>query len=434
MAAGNNTARITSLAGRPLKVGYIWQYEAAKMSPMSATALHIRAVIRGLERRGHCVRHVRIQNGIPHWSDDLETWQPIETGTTPSPAARLFESTVRGLQSRLGLPYLRYFDSVRFARACVTALRACDLLYERFWILGYGGALASRKLHLPLFYEVNGDIVAEYAQLGIELPEGHWPAIHFVTRCMFAQASHVVTVSANLRERVIERWGLKPGKVAAIPNGANIDLFARTDLDGSVLEKYGLSHHVPYVVFTGSFKPWHGLDLLVEAFQHIAQANRCVQLVLVGDGPLLPDLRKQVEALQLSHRVVFTGRLEQTEVAAILSKADVAVLNLRMSPAALSQSPLKLFEYMAAGKAIVAPAISNLQQILAHRSTAMLVPPDSGEAAAGAVVELLQDDGLRARLGAAARQQALDRHSWDSTVAALEAVFLAELNGQKHGD
>jgi glycosyltransferase involved in cell wall biosynthesis len=136
------------------------------------------------------------------------------------------------------------------------------------------------------------------------------------------------------------------------------------------------------------------------------------------------ELLAQARQSGLEGQVVFTGSVPHDKVPGLLSAAQVAVLNPRVSPAAYAQSPLKLFEYMAAGKAIVAPASVNHHRLLVDRQNALLVPPDDPAALSAAVAELLADEGLRARLGAAARRQALEQHSWNRAVSELETIFL----------
>jgi glycosyltransferase involved in cell wall biosynthesis len=249
---------------------------------------------------------------------------------------------------------------------------------------------------------------------------------------MFQRAARVVTVSEALRQRTIDRWHLDPSQVNTVPNGADMGLFAQEPDVDVVRSRYGLDGE-PVVIFVGSFKPWHGLDLLLDAFCRVTASNQDAKLVFVGDGPARPGLESQARKLNLEARVVFTGAVAHTDVASLLTAAQVAVLNPRASEASLSQSPLKLFEYMAAGKAIVAPAIPNVKQILAHRKNALLVPPDQAEALAGALEELLNNEQLRTRLGQAARKQSLENHSWDRTVSRLEAIIDDELRVKNAG-
>jgi hypothetical protein len=97
-----------------LKIGYIMQANAVDMSVVSGAQQHVKAVIGGLEKRGHRVRVVAIQQGQIQWTDDLSEWHSAEFGFSESRLLRLIESPVRAIQSRLQLAFLRFFDSYRF--------------------------------------------------------------------------------------------------------------------------------------------------------------------------------------------------------------------------------------------------------------------------------------------------------------------------------
>ena len=411
---------------KPLKIGYAWQYAGWVDHPPTATTLHVRAVVGTLQRRGHQVRMVTVIGGKPQWSDDLEHWHPIETSQGRGKVFRLFERVVRGLQSRLHLPYLKFFESYRFAGACAQAFAGCDLIYERFWLSAYGALMAGRSLRIPVFYEVNGDLVSEYQQLGIHLSRLQWAAAHFITRQMYLKAARVIAVTEQLREITTRRWRLPASKVSTVYNGAHVELFSGAADGKDVRRQYDLGND-PLVTFVGSFQPWHGLDLLVEAFAILRRDGTPAKLVLVGDGQTRTELEGQVRRLELGDCVVFTGAVPHNEIAGFLNASQVAVVNPRQSPAAMMASPLKLFEYMAAGKAIVAPQLPNLQQILTDHQNALLVPPNNAQALANALGVLLSDEQLRNKLGKNAQVQALSVHSWERTVEQLESIFTDEL-------
>lgn len=410
-----------------LRIGYIWQYDTEELfstlSTWSASSLHAKAVIREFEKRGHQVRMITLRQGRPHWSDDLISWHPIKPSPQPR-AFRLFERVVRGLQSRLHIPYLNLFDSHRFAAACVAAAANCDVFYERFWMMASGALIASKRLGIPIIYEVNGDLVEEYRQQGLSLSKAQWAAIHTMNKIMFEKAGCVVAVSQALKETIVRRLRLRNSNITAIENGADVSLFANPNQHevDAVRSRYQLNDSLA-VIFVGSFKPWHGIDILVNAFGQLAASHPKARLVLVGDGPLRSEIEAWVAALHLEHQVIFTGWVCHREVPALMNAADIAVLNPKVSGASAAQSPLKLFEYMAAGNAIVAPKISNVRRILTDRKSGLLVPPDNPEALRDALAELLEDNRLRLRLGQAARQQAIEKHSWDRAVSELESIL-----------
>jgi glycosyltransferase involved in cell wall biosynthesis len=321
---------------------------------------------------------------------------------------------------------MNLFDSNRFSKACVSALSGCDILYERSWLLGFGGLMAARRMRIPIVLEVNGDIFEEYRQQEIQLSGAQWAALYALNGWLFRGVDHVVTVSEPLRRRTIDRWRLDPAKVTTVSNGAEVDLFADREAAPVLKARLGLGDG-PVVIFVGSFRPWHGLKILVEAFAQVITAHSTARLLLVGDGPVRSELEARVSELGLSSHVVFTGEVPHPEVAGLLRSADVAVVSPRSSGASLYQSPLKLFEYMAAGKAVVAPATPNIEQVATHKVNAYLVPPEDPVALGQAVIELLRNAQLRSALGQTARQHALDRHSWSHTTSELESIMVSLL-------
>jgi glycosyltransferase involved in cell wall biosynthesis len=410
-------------SARKLKIGYIMQVNAVDMSTVSGPQLHVKAVFERLKERGHQMRLVAIQQEKTQWSDDAQNWYPSTFDFSTRPPFRVTEKLVRGVQSRLQLPFWRFFDSVRFSDACVAAYQDFDLLYERDGMMCYGGLIAARRLGVPLVIEVNGDLVEEWRQLGIQMSKAQWATVHLITRQFYKSVSHIVAVGDTIKQRLIQRWGLAADSISVVRNGAEIDLFLNTPIQPDTRSRFGLGPG-PIIMFTGSFQPWHGVDLILEGFRTIAAAMPEAQMVFVGDGGLRPELEQKVDAYGLRARTFFTGRVSHQDVVHLLRVADVATIYHRAEAAEIVETPLKLFEYMAASKAIIAPAVLNMQRILTDNVHARLVPPDQPAALAEAVIALLRAPQLRAALGEAARHEAVTKHSWDRAVNELETLFL----------
>jgi glycosyltransferase involved in cell wall biosynthesis len=399
-------------SGTPLAIGYLWQHDANRTPAVSASVLHVTAVVRALQRRGHLVRTMTLAADRPRWSDDLETWTMCDPPADPA----VSESAIRALQRRLRLPYLNLFDSERFARACVASLSASDVLYERFWIMNSGGVMAAHRLGIPIVLEVNGDVLEEYDGLGIALSRSQRFALERLNRWIFRRATHIVTVSEPLRSRTIERWRLADDKVTVVPNGADVERFARPPADATP----AATEDRQIIVFVGSFKPWHGLVALVSAFAELVPRHPQARLLLVGDGPLRDEIESRVAALAPSDRIEFTGAVPHEQIPALLARSAIAVLGRDRWAFA---SPLKLFEYMAAGKAIAAPAAPNIREILEDSVSGLLYDPGDQHSLVETLDRLLRDSELRARLGAEAKRLALERYTWAATVERLEEVF-----------
>ncbi len=397
-----------------LSIGYLWQYDGYRPDNPSASVLHIQAVVRALGRQGHSVRTVTLDGTRARWSDDLDSWE-ICPAPPRAPLARGFESVVRGLQGRLHLPYLNLFESDRFARACTSCLAGCDVLYERYWLMNAGGVLAARRLGIPIVLEVNGDVLEEYKQLGLPLSPPQRLAIERLNRSIFSHASHVVTVSEALRQRTRQRWQIPADKISVVHNGAEVESFAAAGVDGERADPERLT-----IAFTGSFKPWHGLEGIVSTFGRIAEQHPCTRLLLIGDGPLRGRIEQQVVAAGLRERVHFTGSVPHENVPNLLAHSDIAVIGIEPVPGCCH---LKAFEYMAAGLPIAAPATPNIDEFLDDGATALLYDPGDAGALGAALTRLLEDRSLRVRLGREAQRRALKRHSWSATADKLLATM-----------
>jgi starch synthase len=405
-----------------LKIGYVMQADAVDMSIVSGPQLHVMAVIQGLRRNGHQVRLIALQQGKILWTDDLMNWQPGAFGLSETKLFRLGESVLRGIQNQLKLPFLRLFDSYRFSEACVTALAGYDILYERDSTISYGGLMAAQRLGVPLVLEINGDLVTEWKILGLQWTKAQMKVVHLITKLIYRSASHLVAVGQTIRQRIVEKWGLDPSHVSVVTNGADLELFSDTHQNRTARTQYALGNG-PIIVFVGGFQPWHGLDVIVNGFQQFASTRQDAKLVLVGDGPQRLEVQNQVQSLRLGNQVAFVGRVGHAEVAQLLNTADVAVIYHRRSAAEIVETPLKLFEYMAAGKAIVAPDVRNMQRILIDHVNALLIEPDNPSALAKAFAELLGDCQLRESIGQSARQAAFKNYSWDRAVSEIEAIL-----------
>ncbi len=394
------------------------------MSIVSGPQLHIRAVVQGLARRKHQVRTLIPRNGQPLWSDDLANpeWHAARYGFSRSKWFRAVERPVRRAQSQFRFPYINFFESLRFADAVCDALAASDLILERYSFLGYGGAFAAARLNIPLVLEINGDVAKELDVLGVQMSPLQRKASAQVTRRTLVAATGIVCVAPQIKQRLCDTLHLPPDKIAVIPNGADVELFAHAHDAAAVREKYQLEVR-PTIIFVGSFQPWHGVDLLLDSFFQVTRALPNAQLLMVGDGLGRAAAVEQVRTAGMNERVHFLGQRNNLEVSELLAVSDVAVAPFPYRKSDIVGSPLKLFEYMAAGRAIVATT-APLHDVIEHNVTGLRVAPADSNALCNAIVDLLESPRLRERLGSKARQVALERYSWNCTIQQLETFLL----------
>jgi glycosyltransferase involved in cell wall biosynthesis len=288
------------------------------------------------------------------------------------------------------------------ARAAVEAPGAPrpDFILERLALDSAVGATLARRLGVPLVVEVNAPLDEEAARYRGATPDATTQAR---LRETLAAADLVVCVSRPLVPWVVAHGG-SAGRTQVLPNGVRVDLFGGPRIEASP--------GAPVTVgFVGSFKPWHGLDLLLDAWLDARVRGEDLRLELLGDGPVRERLEARVAAAGATGAARFHGARPHEEVAAFLRGIDIAV-----APSPPTEdpyfSPLKVYEYAAAGCAIVAPSSGQAGERFQHERDALLVPPGDARALADALLLLSRDAALRRSLGAAARVRARREFDW----------------------
>jgi glycosyltransferase involved in cell wall biosynthesis len=420
-----------------LKIAHFYQESNIRFSEPQAAQLHIYHTIRGLQQAGHRVILVALQGREVLCTQELQVFKSDRqlasdyaqlglSGTTPF---KLVESGVRRLQAELRLPYLALFDSYRMGEAGSKNLKAFDLIHERFNLLSLGGVWASRKLGIPLVLEVNADLLEQRKFKG--RPERGLRRIYaeWATRVCFNAAARIICISAGLKDHLSRKWNIEDSKLTVLPCAADVDAFGSNHNPELLRRGLGLTTE-PIVMWIGGFYPWHDLDLLLKSFTLVLQRHPDARLVLVGDGPIRPSIAEEVQQIGLQQSVIMTGAIAHAEVPEMLSMADIAVVPSAPVPASHggTGTPLKLFEYMAAGKPIVATALNQAAEVIRQGHNGLLVEAGDVDGFAEAILTLLDVPSERVRLGQNARQQAIELHSWEEYTRRLEEIYLNVLD------
>jgi glycosyltransferase involved in cell wall biosynthesis len=273
----------------------------------------------------------------------------------------------------------------RLARA--SAAFRPEVIYERYNLYYLAGTWLARRRGLPLLLEVNAPIADERIQFsGLQLHR----LAHAAERRVWRAASRVLPVTGVLAG-IVAAAGVPRARISVVPNGIVLARFPTPS-----------PRPAPAVLmlgFVGFVRAWHGMDAVLHAIA--GETTRPVGLTVVGDGPARAELETLAAALGLAERVHFSGLVDHAEVPGRVAAFDIA-LQPKVTDYA---SPLKIFDYMAAGCAIVAPDQPNIREVLQHEHTALLFDPDAEGAMWQAIRQLIDDPALRLRLGAAARAE-----------------------------
>jgi len=269
----------------------------------------------------------------------------------------------------------------------------------------------------PIVFEAHG-LSAEAAAARPELLTGAAPASAAKIRRLAARDARVwrgadgyVTITAGLKLELERRFGAR-ARVAIVPDGV------RLPADGVRPRPAGAFT----IGYAGHLYPWKGVDLAIEA---IAALPGTRGLIVGGHErePDLPRVKALAERLSCAARITFTGMLPPPEVAPRLQEADVLVLpNPSSALAREFTSPLKLFEYMAAGRPIVASDLPSIREVLADGRNAVLVEAGSAQALTAGLRAIKEDADLGRRLAAQALED-VGAYTWEARAARLEALF-----------
>jgi glycosyltransferase involved in cell wall biosynthesis len=230
-------------------------------------------------------------------------------------------------------------------------------------------------------------------------------------RWLLTRASGVLVVSSALREYALG-LGVEPGRIHVIPNAVDPELFAPAPAEPGLRARWGLGDG-PILGFVGGLRPWHGVEILPGLLARLAPRHPGVRLVFVGQGPLQGPLECELRARGLGPAAVFTGNLPQAQVAGLLRLFDLALAPYPRLAHDFYFSPLKLFEYLASGTAVVASKLGQIAEVLRDGETGLLYPPGDLDGLFEACERLLADPGLRRRLGAAGAAEVHQRYTWE---------------------
>jgi len=290
-----------------------------------------------------------------------------------------------------------------------------DFVYERYNLYFLSGSILARWFNATVFLEVNSPLAQERSDFGgLKLRK----LAFAVERFTWKSATRALPVTRVMGDMMTEA-GVRPDRIQVVPNGIVLDRFPprshRNDSNSVVLG------------FVGFVRNWHGLDTIITAMAQDEDA-RNISLIIVGDGPVREELEQQAATLGITDRVQFTGLVPQDQVAGRVMEFDIA-LQPAVTPYA---SPLKIFDYMAASCAIVAPDQPNIREILVDERTALLFDPGSRDGQWAAIKRLAGDDSLRRRLGASARAELEEReYTWSGNAARIVSLAREVLANQQ---
>ncbi len=284
-------------------------------------------------------------------------------------------------------------------------------------LVGQPAIDAARRLGVPSIYEVRGlwhltRAAGDPAYLGSD----HFHLIEALEARAAAAADHVFVITSAIGDALAAR-GVPRARMTVVPNAVDTDRFTpRAHPPGAV----------PTIGYVGSFKPFEGLDDLLEAAARLRAARGdAFRLLLVGDGPARRSLERRARALGLGAITRFTGRRPHAEIERWYAAIDVMAFPRKGLPVCEVVSPIKPFEAMAMARPVVVSSVAALTEIVAHERTGLVHRKDDPADLAAQLGRLLDRPAWARELGAAGAAWVRAHRSWARIAADVDAVYRA---------
>jgi len=296
-----------------------------------------------------------------------------------------------------------------------------DIVYYRAVTLG---GIISRVFNVPSVAEANG-IYPDEIKIG--RPRFFKFVGYFLKlreRINYFLANKIICVTEGIKRELVKNYGTKNKICKVIQNGANINLFKPMDKI-SCRKKLGLKEGYFYLGFVGSFRPWVGLDTLIEGMKEVKKKGmNKIRCVLVGDGESLNYLKNMVTRYKLHGEIIFAGRIRYEQVSVLINAFDVCLAPFkRERNEKIGLSPLKLYEYLACARAVIVSRVQGVSEVIEKGNCGYLFEPDDARDLASKIITSYNEKSKLPELGMNGRIFVEKNYSWEKIAKRVETVL-----------
>lgn len=324
-----------------------------------------------------------------------------------------------------------------------------DVLYTRNPNFGFLSGIFCKSRFREMIYELNGIPEDESSLLRTKNEKGslsqqgkksvfpflkayfvaHSRIKLFILKKALEFSDKIIAVTPGIKANLEKIYGIPGEKIVVISNGANTSLFKPLD-QKDCRKELNLDPEIFYVCFVGNIAPWQGLEYLVKASPSILSRFPECRFLIVGDGVMKNELHKLSRELGVEDKLIFTGVVAYDRVPIYINASDVCIAPFILARnAKIGLSPLKLYEYMACGKPVVASNISGVLDTLEASRGGIPVLPENPDALSEAVLKLLENPDLRGKLGSKGLSYVTENYSWYSVAKQVDRVCKSGLQG-----
>ncbi|WP_068544426.1 glycosyltransferase family 4 protein [Thalassotalea crassostreae] len=382
-----------------------------------AEGVHIRGVVKGLRQLNHNVSILSFPGSDPEHTQK-------KTEATKSPTKK--NSAFKWLSELTKFLPEFAFEIIEFLYNIFALLRISsyvrnnkvDCIYERYSLFMFATVWLARKKNIPIILEINDSVLVERVR-----PLFFKSFSKKIESWLFQNATGLVFISSYFENIAKQNYQHISNSVVT-PNSVDLDLFVTDEQQVAQLKsKYQLENKT-VLGYVGAFVHWHGIDWFMDLISPKLKQHPNLSLLLVGDGVCLEKVKDAVNAANVSDQVIFTGRVDHQQIAAHIALMDYGIL----PDSNLYGSPMKLFEFMAMGKGMVAPDFAPIAEVVTNDLTSWLFSANDREACIEKVLSLSEKHDEHQRVGDNAKNYIIEQRQWIHNAQQLLGLIDNEKN------
>lgn len=244
-----------------------------------------------------------------------------------------------------------------------------------------------------------------------------------IEKINYSFAKRIIVVVEGLKKKLKKEYKIEEAKFSVINSGANIGIFR--PLDRRIMRRrLNLEENIHYVGFVGNFAPWQGVDYLIEAIPKVIRKIPDIQFLLIGGGILKKQLKEKVIKLGIEKFTRFMGYVSYHQVPAYINSFDLCVAPFTAKRnIEIGCSPLKLYEYLACGRPVIASDIKGVGDLLEKNNCGLAIKPENPDALAKGIIQLIKNKDLREKMGRNGRRIVESEYNWQNAARKTIEIF-----------
>ena len=384
-----------------------------------AEGVHIRGVVKGLRPLNNNVDILSLPGAEPEAEETNTSTEQVKQAPTKKSSFSILSELTKHVPEFVFELFELAFNLIAVIRLRKTVKeKNITLIYERYSLFMFSSVWWAKRHNLPIVLEINDSCQVQrvrsltFKKLAAKIEA--W---------IFKNATGLVFISTRFKEVAEQAYGEIANSVVS-PNGADLDKFIIDEASGAALRsKLGIEDKI-VLGYVGAFVHWHGIDWFVDlACQRLKETPELV-LLLVGDGVAFEGIKTKVIEAGVESQVILPGKVPHHEVSSFLSAMDLGILPDSNDYG----SPMKLFEFMAMGKGMIAPDFSPIAEVVQDNETSWLFPAGDRQACIDKVFAIVNDKNAHKTVGLNARAYIERERQWKHNAEQLLSLAQRDMN------